>query len=88
MQEYVFVLSGGGSDGSEVSYGMCLHAKRIYAYSPSQLATGGWVGAMDGRPGQAPANSTTHPCTPQQAGRQAATNACVVADGATVSATP
>lgn len=47
MQEYVFVLSGGGSDGSEVSYGMCLHAKRIYAYSPTQLAIGGCHGRTD-----------------------------------------
>ena len=28
MREVLFLLSGGGADGSETSYGMCLHVKR------------------------------------------------------------
>jgi hypothetical protein len=28
------VLSGGGSDGSEVSYGMCLYGQRVYYFAP------------------------------------------------------
>lgn len=32
-KEVLFVLSGGGADGSETSYGMCLHVRRPYLYS-------------------------------------------------------
>ena len=33
LKEMVFVLSGGGADGSDISYGMCLHARRTHQYS-------------------------------------------------------
>ena len=32
-KEVLFVLSGGGADGSETSYGMCLHVRRPYLFS-------------------------------------------------------
>jgi hypothetical protein len=40
VKEVVFVLSGGGADGSEVSYGMCLHVNRVYRHSEKVLVQG------------------------------------------------
>ena len=38
VKEVVFVLSGGGADGSEISYGMCLHLKRSFHHSEKVMA--------------------------------------------------
>jgi len=37
MKEVLFILSGGGADGSAVSYGMCLHVSRVYHLSETML---------------------------------------------------
>ncbi len=37
--EVLFVLSGGGPDGSETSYGMCLHVRRPYLFSDRVTAS-------------------------------------------------